>query len=251
MTDAPNLLFELASPDRLDILREIEKEPLKLSRAAQKQSATVQETFRQLQRLASAGLVKKNAEGAYELTPLGRLALALVPSFGFLGRESEFILTHDLTRLPQRFQERIGDLLGSRRVDHLDDLLATEERIIEGSEKFVWFMSDQLFGHPRHQSHASKLQRISMKLLLPRGLDTNELQSSLGALGVDFEIGVVDRIDLLLVLNEKACGVAFPSLDGRLDYGRGFVGDSEEFHNWCSDIYSHYWARAKKIGTAR
>ena len=124
--------------------------------------------------------------------------------------------------------------------------MAAEERIIEESEKYVCFMSDQLFGHPTHQGHADKLQQVSMRLLLPRPLDSRELQSGLRELGVDFEVGVVDRVDVLLMLNETMSGVAFPSLDGRLDYSRGFVGGSEEFHRWCLDLYSYYWAGAKK-----
>ena len=222
---------------------------MKLSRAALKQSTTVQEAFRQLQRLAEARLVRKNADGAYELTTLGTLALALAPSFDFLAKENEFVMAHDLTVLPAQFQERIGELSSGERLNHIDDLLAAEARIIEESEEFVWFMSDQLFGHPQHQGHAGKLQKVSMKLLLPRSLDTGELRSGLRRLGVDFEVGVIDRINLLLVLNEKTSGVAFQSLDGRLDYGCGFVGESEEFHRWCVDVYQYYWTRAKPKST--
>jgi len=128
----------------------------------------------------------------------------------------------------------------------LDDLLAMEERIIEESQEFVWFMSDQLFGRASHQAHMHKLQKLSMRLLQPRGLNSSELQSSLRKLGVGLEVRVLDRVDAVLVLNESMAGLALPSLDGRLDYGRGFAGDSEQFHRWCLDLYTHYWKSAKE-----
>ncbi len=242
---ADRLLFELASADRLIIMTEIQKEPLKLSQVARRHSATVQETFRQLERLAKAQLIEKNPSGAYDLTSLGKEALSLVRSFGFLAREKEFVLDHDLTSIPRGYHERIGELLSARRVDHLDDVLDAEERIIRESREYVWFMTDQMFGHPSHQPHRDQIERVSMRLLLPHGLDPGPLLRDLRPLGVEPEVRFVDRVNAAMVLSEKMAALAFPSLDGRLDYGRGFVGDSEEFHEWCLDLYSHYWAKAE------
>jgi predicted transcriptional regulator len=244
--DAAQLLFELASSDRLTILFEVQKEPLKLSQMARGLSTTVQETFRQVHRLVEARLVERNPDGAYALTSLGTVVLRQAASFEFLAREREFVLSHDMAWLPGEFQERIGELLGGMRLDRLDDLLATEERTIVESTEFVWFMSDQLFGHPDHHPHKDKLQKVSVRFLLPGSLDSRELEGTLRALGAEPEVRFVDSIRAVMVLNERTAGVAFPSPDGRPDYGRGFVGDSDEFHHWCLDLYSYYWNGAKK-----
>ncbi len=246
MEETAKLFFELASPGRLSILSGLRDEPSKLSQVARRESATVQETFRQLQRLADARLIEKNPDGAYQLTTLGRVSLSLVPSFDFLSREKEFVLSHGLASLPPGFQERIGDLADARRLDQLDDLLEMEGKIIRDSQEYVWFMTDQLFGHPSHQPHREKSREISMRFLLPRKLDSEELERTLRDMGVQPEVRFIDRVDVILVLNEKAAGLAMPSMDGRMDYGRGFVGGSERFHRWCRDLYFHYWEGSGK-----
>jgi len=51
------LLFELASESRLVILRELQKENLKMQEIARRLDVTATEAFRQLQRLSTSSLV--------------------------------------------------------------------------------------------------------------------------------------------------------------------------------------------------
>jgi predicted transcriptional regulator len=46
-------------------------------------------------------------------------------------------------------------------------------------------------------------------------------------------------------MNEKeVASVAFPLHDGRFDY-LGFTSKNPQVHNWCHDVYEHYWELSK------
>ena len=79
-----NLLFELSSTDRLDILFLLRKTPLKLSHISKKLDFTVQETSRNITRLSEAKMIRKEVDGAFYLTPYGEEALNLLSGFKFL-----------------------------------------------------------------------------------------------------------------------------------------------------------------------
>jgi predicted transcriptional regulator len=104
------LFFELASESRLDILRELEKENLKMQEVARRLNLTATESFRQLERLSAAGLVQRQPDGTYALTQYGRLELHLSTSMEFIFKHKQYFSAHDVWRLPQQFVNRIGEL---------------------------------------------------------------------------------------------------------------------------------------------
>jgi predicted transcriptional regulator len=50
----------------------------------------------------------------------------------------------------------------------------------------------------------------------------------------------------IVVLTEKAAGVCFRQIGGRMDYA-GFYGNDAAFHNWVKDLFLFYWAKGKRI----
>ena len=61
------------------------------------------------------------------------------------------------------------------------------------------------------------------------------------------EIATVSEVKMALGVTEKYAGVIFPGADGRLDFGNGFFGRSQDFRNWCSDLFEYYWKSSKKV----
>ena len=55
-------------------------------------------------------------------------------------------------------------------------------------------------------------------------------------MGSRFEVGLLDDVKLVVAMNEKTAAFGLPTLDGRPDYSRGFVGDTPGFHGWCRDL---------------
>lgn len=243
MSSAAGLLFELANTDRLTILAEIEKEPLKLSQVARKLSATVQETSRHLERLSKAKLIEKDSTSSYRITSFGKLILSLLPSFSFLQERREFFLSHDLSSLPQEFAQRIGELSECQGFERLNDALTNTERIIREAEQYVWLMADQNVRQSYPHEHP---QQVSRRLLLPKGTDLQAFQDMRNEAGSELQIGFVDDVKVTIVMNEKMAAVCFPGLDGRMDFTQGFAGKTPKFHAWCQDLYNSYWDRSAK-----
>jgi predicted transcriptional regulator len=243
MSSAAGLLFELANTDRLIILGEIDKEPLKLSQVARKLSATVQETSRHLERLSKAKLIEKDPTSSYRITSFGKLVLSLLPSFDFLQKRREFFLSHDLSLLPPGFAQRIGELSEHHYVDRLDEALAHAECVIKEAKQYVWLMADQQVRQSYPHEHP---EPVSYRLMLPTGIDVDAFQRLRMETGARLQIGFVDDVKVTIVMNEKTAAVCFPGLDGRMDFTRGFAGKTPQFHGWCRDLYSFYWDKSNK-----
>jgi len=248
LQEAAELLFELGSEDRLRILVELEREPMRVSQLSEALKSTIQEVSRQTGRLERTGLIEKHPDGRLGLTSLGRTSLSLLPGFVLLQKEREYFSTHDASVLPLRFVERLGELLEHKSIAHIDDALKFQQRVVKESEEYVWFMSDQPVGHSLRPDHAHFSDRTSLRMILPKSTDTTMFQDARKTMGPRFELGLVDEVKIAIALNEKMAGLAFPTLDKRIDYSRGFQGDNPSFHDWCSDLFSYYWTRTD-LGT--
>jgi predicted transcriptional regulator len=243
MSTIADLLFELANADRLMILSEIEKAPLKPSEIARKLSATIQETSRHLERLSKARLVEKNSTSSYQNTSFGRLVLSLLPSLDFLQKRRSFFLSHDLSSLPQRFVQRVGELSDGDAVERLDDALAQAERIVKEAEQYLWLMADQNVRQSYPHEHPAQ---VSRRLLVPRGVDLQTFQRIRRGTSPELQIGFLDDVKVTIFMNEKSALVGFPGLDGRMDFTQGFAGKAPKFHGWCQSLYSCYWDASSK-----
>ena len=110
MGDLSNLLFELSSDERLTILKNLQKEKLKLSQVSQIQDMTAPEASQHLQRLSDAKLISRDSNGFYFLTMLGKLVFSQLSTLSFISDHSEYFLSHDPSILSYQFQNRIGEL---------------------------------------------------------------------------------------------------------------------------------------------
>jgi predicted transcriptional regulator len=246
LQEAAELLFELGSEDRLKVLMEVSKEPMKLSLVAQNLSSTIQEAARQCGRLEEAGLLEKHPDGKYGLTTLGKVSLTLLPAFVLLHEEREYFASHDASSLPSEFVERIGELLDHKRVDHIDDALKFQQRVVKESERFAWFMSDQPVGHSMHPEHTHFSLQTHLRIILPKTVDTDVFRSARNTMGSRLQIGLLDDVKIVVAMNEKIAAMGLPTFDRRIDYSRGLSGDTPTFHGWCADLFSYYWEKAVK-----
>jgi predicted transcriptional regulator len=105
-----DLLFELSSEERMDILVKLNRKPMKLSHIAPELKITVAEASRHLQRLSDTGLIQKNSDGLYAVTPYGSLVLSLMPGLDFTSRNRGYFSEHLVSVIPHKFRNRIGEL---------------------------------------------------------------------------------------------------------------------------------------------
>src|SRR3989304_5882919 len=129
------LFFELASESRLGILRELQKENLKMPEIARRLDVTATEAFRQLQRLSEALLVQKQPDGAFAITQYGKLVLQLSSSLEFISKYKDYFSTHDVMRLPIQFVNRLGELSHVNLcTDTIETLNKAEQAFIEAEQ---------------------------------------------------------------------------------------------------------------------
>jgi len=237
------LYFELASQNRLNILRELLKKPLRMQEVARKLDLTDTETFRQLHRLNEAALIQRLPEGTYAITEYGRLVLQLSRSFEFVFENRQCLATRDLWRLPQEFIDRIGELKGAKlNVDMLEMLNISQQGVLE-AEDHIWAMSEK----PLDVLNAKVGERMSkgtrLRLIYPEGRrstfsDVHEVPDLI-------EKRTLPKIPVNLVCTDKGAGVSLLSIDGRPDAAL-FFGRDEAFVRWANDLFLYYWDRGRR-----
>ncbi len=138
------LLFILASVDRLALLSDLTIEKSRLSQLSTKLSATPQETSKHLTRLRDAKLVEKDSDGLFGLTPFGKIIVNLLPSIKFITQNRDYFLSHDISSLPLEFIERLGELQESQYGEKVGSILAHTQQVVRDAEQFIWLMADIL-----------------------------------------------------------------------------------------------------------
>lgn len=256
MKNLCNLLFELSNEDRLMILFQLQKKPMKIAHIAKKLNFTVQETSRNASRLNEANLISRKEDGSFELSEYGENALKFLPGFEFLSKHIEYFKTHTLSRLPYEFFFRIGDLA---KCKYIDDVMLTfyeAEKMMDNAEKFLYLISDQhLVSSIPHIKNALE-KKVNVKIILtsdltfPEGyfeqkvvkdyLVTEKQAKKEGTL----EERWIKRVDTSMGVSDKLnARIFFPSIEGQFDY-KGFNLVDRLSHKYCKDLFEYYWNKS-------
>ena len=247
-----DLFFELSNEDRLRIFLQLDGKALKLTHLSRELDLTVQETSRHLSRLSEKRLIQKDVEGFYSLTPYGEQVLRIIPGFEFLSRHGEHFTTHTPSCLPHSFASRMGDLVNSTLTDDVMVAFHNVENRIREAEEYVWILSDQVLMSSLTLLVEALKRGAHFKIILPKDLtpppgfvDHGEQQYfERATMSNLMENRFLEKVDVAIVMSEKEAGVTFPTIDGRIDYGFGFVTTDKLGHDWCRDLFLYYWERA-------
>jgi predicted transcriptional regulator len=248
------LLFILASIDRLTLLSEIAIEKRRLSQLTTKLSATPQETSKHLVRLRDARLIEKDSDGFFSLTAFGKISVNLVPSFRFLTQNKEYFLSHDISSLPLEFIERLGELQEGEHTDNVGSVIAHLQQVVQSAEENIWLMADHRLGNQEYVTKSGKLEsnsRIMRRVILPASSSIGwaEVRRTAGIHRGRIEYHLIEDpndIKTGIALNEKIAGVTFPDAMGKLDFNGGFRSDNPLFHKWCQDLFVSHWNKKGK-----
>jgi predicted transcriptional regulator len=243
------LLFVLASTDRLQVLTCLkEKKEYRLGDIAQTLDSSIQEASKHVARLREQNLVEKDpSNGYYALTTLGKLVIKLLPSIEFLSQNKEYLLTHNISSLPEEFIERIGELQEHQYNAKVGLVLSFTHQVIHEADKFVWLMSDHslidVFDIERDRNRS-----LTWRIILPTGnkIDWQNLRSYAKNVHSRIEIGFSHEIIAGMALNEKIAGLLLSDLRGNLDFNSGFISSNLSFCKWCQDLYSYVWSESEK-----
>ncbi len=247
-------LFELAGEDRLDMLLELKKKPMRLSHISRELGFTVQEAARNLSRLYEAKLILKDSDGSFRLTPYGEETMNLLSGLAFLSKHRDYFLTHTLSRLPKEFSYGLASLSGCEMIDDVMVAFSDVEDMIQKAEKHIWILSDQVLVSTIPKLEDALERGVEFRLILPAGvvppkdaLERMADASFLKAINKGlFEERVLDRVDALICLSDKElAAMGFPNTDGKMDY-RGFRATDEMSIAWANALFLHYWNSSTK-----
>jgi len=238
------LLFELANEDRLRILQVIQEKPSRLTQISEKLNLTVQETSRHLSRLSDARLASKNPEGAYNLLPYGQYVLKQLDGLDFLSKNRGYFTTHNLS-LPDEFISRIiGELKECTFTDDVMVAFSLAENLIQNAREYVWIIGNQVLMSALPHLEAAVKRGVQFRLMLPEDLMPPPGFKPLPTVPGLIERRTLPHVDVIMTVSEKEGRVGFPAVDGKLDPS-AFESKDQKAHQWCKDLYSHYWSQAK------
>ena len=238
------LFFELASESRLGILRELQKENLKMREIARRLDVTATEAFRQLERLSVAVLVQKQPDGTFTITQYGKLVMQLSSSTEFIHKYKEYFSTHDVMRLPLQFVNRLGELSQANLSTDIIENLNKSETAFKEAEQFGWGIAEGTVPEHMGPIMIEQIQKgVQFKFLIPE----NRLSANISppATPKNLEGRGLSDLPAIVVLTEKLAGVCFLQIGGRVDYA-GFFGKDPTFHNWVKDLFLYYWEKGKR-----
>jgi len=256
MENVCSLFFELSNEDRLRIMLEIEKEPLKLTHVSKKLDLTSSETHRQLSRLLETKLVVKDVEGFFSLTPFGKQALTWIPGYTFISDNSEYFQSHTLSNLPSDLLSRLGDL--SDCMFSNDALVSVShiETMIREADEYIQNIHDQYLLSAYPLASESVKRGVHIKSIDPvvyspslqmTGEVSEEDKNTLSQALTDGRLinRKMEQFDVFLWMSEKEVAIlSFPTRDGKFDY-LGFTSKDDKALKWCNDLFRHYWERAE------
>ena len=242
MGNLADLLFELSSEERMAILENIREKPMRLSHIANKLKITVAEASRHLQRLSETGLLQKDPDASYRLTPYGSLALTLIQGLSFISQNRNYFQEHDVFVLPKEFIDRIGVLSKCTFREDTISNFAYEEGMFREAEEFCWALAEQV--------HWSAPPIISERV--KAGIDFRSIlpENIVPPVGYHPSEGVARRllpkVEIIVIVTDKEAVFGLPYLNGRMDYS-WFVGKEPSYLRWCKDLHEHFWEKAKPL----
>jgi predicted transcriptional regulator len=237
------LLFELASENRLSILRELKSESLKMQEIARRLNVTATEAFRQLERLSASSLIQRKPDGAFTIAEYGKLILQLTSSLEFISKHKEYFSTHDIMRLPTKFVNRIGELSKADLITDTIESINRGERMFLEAEQFAWGIAEGVVPELMGPAMNEQMQKgVKLKFMIPENrlfADTNP------GLAEMFEAKGLSDLPAIIALTEKEAGITFRLLGGKMDY-TGFFGKEPIFLDWVKDLFLYYWDKGKQ-----
>ena len=240
------LLFEMSSPERISIMLELKKKSLKLSHVSRKMGLTVTESSRHLQRLREAKLIQKDTEGYFSISPFGELILSLISPLNFVTKNQNYFLEYDISPLPCEFVSRMGELIqGEIGSDILSNLEYLDQEL-RTADKFIWIQTDQIFKNLIPIVAEKIKQPFDFRFISPEEVMPPDSKAPLSSTTPNVKKRTLPKVNIVIVVTDKAAGFCLPNRNGRLDY-RNIHGNGPKFRKWCQDLFLYYWERAKPV----
>ncbi|MEM1950969.1 MAG: helix-turn-helix domain-containing protein [Candidatus Nitrosocaldus sp.] len=248
-----DLLFELASTSRYAILYELSRKgEVRLGEVAKALSITMQEAHRNMARLVDAGLVVKNTIGKFMLTEYGMLASRQLDYFRFIARHRDLLRSYTLRGLPDVFINRLNELVDCKVVQGVSVVLEKLKVLETGAEEYLNIIVAQAWYEEGRILIEKLNDAINIRMILASTtiVPKEIIDSSIPKIMREFkhkgmlQTRIVSSTGAALYISEKQAGLMLPNNSGMFDMNMLLLSESKHFHNWCNDLFMHYWNNA-------
>ena len=243
--------LEIASEQRLNILKNLSENNLNISKLAKLLDATSPEVHRNVKRLEKNGLIIKIPDGTYELTTFGKVTIQLIPAINFVSENKKFFNKHSLDNVENKFIQRIGALYNKKQIKGYVKVLEKWKKIHENSEKFIYnILSEVPYSDDIIKIISDKLEHnISIKsiflkdVIIPEDrrkvFEKKQFQKYVTT-GI-LERRMAQKNILGLLVTDKEAAIFFYNVDGEVDLSEMFSSMDKEFLDWCIDYFEYSW----------
>ena len=267
MVNLDDMLFEVSSEIRLRILESLMDGPATVTDISNQLGVSMTEASRHFNRLSQVGLIKKNPDRDYSITVLGRTVLTQLGPLEFIARHSDYFDSHDATRIPAKFLNRINELSDAvptytQRANVMRSVERMKNISFEAEEYYYSILDNSsmrlvLYAEPddeRADFVKDKVESgVRYRTLFPLGVEVDRIPqgSLMGFIELhrtgNFEFRTIERADLFLHMNEREVSLlAFPDSDGEFDY-LGFEARDGRTISWCNEVFDHYWSGSRPL----
>lgn len=246
------LLFELSSSIRFDMLHALETAPLTFTKIAERMDLTSSEASRQIERLADMKLIEKFVDGGYSITAFGRLVLSFLPNMDFVLKNCDYFLSHDTSPIPHELIMRFGDLSGAVFIDGTVEIMNFMEKRMLNTNKYHYVMSDGVIRLLVPHVVEKVGSGIEFNMIFPEtcrkelSAIIDEYTDTEGSMRM-IKIRTLESIHVGVGISDYGGTLKLPGFDGNVDHSTMLVGSGPAFCQWCRDLYMFYWKQAKPM----
>lgn len=246
------LLFELSSSIRLDMLHALETAPLTFTKIAEQMDLNSSEASRQIERLVEMKLIEKFVDGGYSITPFGRLVLSFLPGIDFASKNCDYFLSHDTSPIPHELIMRFGDLSSAVFIEGTVEIMNFMEKRMLNTKKYHYVMSDGVIRLLVPYVVEKVRSGIEFNMIFPETCK-KDLSAIIGnyadIVGSErmIKIRTLESIHVGVGISDYVSTLKLPDFDGNVDHSTMLVGSDPAFCKWCRDLYMYYWRQAKPM----
>jgi len=245
-----DILSNIASGPRLQILQSLQESPLRASEIANKTNSSIQALSRHLDILGESKLIEKNSKGEHQLSSIGKVALSQIPFFEFLSKNKDYFDEHDFTGIPEHLVSRIGDLVNCKLEPDFMKAVQTARDFCINAKKFIYSATCTL-----------PMELFDILLEKEKGFQWKNAYGSNTIVSKGFskyparkkfieshdpnliEEKIVKHIPIIAVVSENGCQILFANkklgqIDGK---GGAFFGNDEKAIQWAKELVDYYW----------
>jgi len=251
------VIFQIASTQRLDIMLNLNSKEYKMSEMTKKLDAAMPHVHRDFNRLQESNLIEKKPDGNYCLTSFGKMMCSIIPMIGFMNSNQKYFNNHSFKELPEKFIARLSAFSNSKLIKGYVKVAEKWQEIYNNANKFIYnVLVEASYSEDIVKTITEKVQkdvRVS-SIFSDNPIITKERESIIKKYGIKKFIDeekimrkMSKGLSVVMVLNEKEAGVSFPSDCGSIDLGNMFYSDDPRFHEWCLDYFEYLWKNSSRF----